>query len=151
MKVIVGSDHAGFAAKQALAAALRKMGHSVVDAGTDSTDSVDYPDFAAQVGHAVADAEAERGILICGTGIGMAMAANKIPGIRAAVVTDAFTAEMSRRHNDANVLAMGARVQSNEKMQELARIFLETPFEGGRHAGRVDKIKKLENPGGADS
>jgi RpiB/LacA/LacB family sugar-phosphate isomerase len=151
MKVIVGSDHAGFAAKQALAAALRKMGHSVVDAGTDSADSVDYPYFAAQVGHAVADAEAERGILICGTGIGMAMAANKIPGIRAAVVTDAFTAEMSRRHNDANVLAMGARVQSTEKMQELARIFLETPFEGGRHAGRVDKIKKLENPGGADS
>ena len=147
MKVIVGSDHAGFAAKQALAAALRKMGHSVVDAGTDSADSVDYPDFAAQVGHAVADAEAERGILICGTGIGMAMAANKIPGIRAAVVTDAFTAEMSRRHNDANVLAMGARVQSNEKMQELARIFLETPFEGGRHAGRVEKIRKLEGRG----
>ena len=147
MKVILGSDHAGFPAKQALAAALKKMGHSVVDAGTDSADSVDYPDFAAQVGHAVADAEAERGILICGTGIGMAMAANKIPGIRAAVVTDAFTAEMSRRHNDANVLAMGARVHSIEKMQELARIFLETPFEGGRHAGRVEKIKKLEGRG----
>jgi len=144
MKVIVGSDHAGFAAKQALVAALKKMGHSVTDAGTDGPDSVDYPDFAVQVGRAVADAEAERGILICGTGIGMAMAANKIPGVRAAVVTNEFTAEMSRRHNDANVLAMGARVQSPEKMEELARIFLESPFDGGRHAGRVDKINKLD-------
>jgi len=145
MKVIVGSDHAGFAAKQALVAALKKMGHSVTDAGTDGPDSVDYPDFAVQVGRAVADAEAERGILICGTGIGMAMAANKIPGVRAAVVTNEFTAEMSRRHNDANVLAMGARVQSPEKMEELARIFLESPFDGGRHAGRVDKINKLDH------
>jgi len=145
MKVIVGSDHAGFAAKQALVAALKKMGHSVTDAGTDGPDSVDYPDFAVQVGRAVADAEAERGILICGTGIGMAMAANKIPGVRAAVVTNEFTAEMSRRHNDANVLAMGARVQTPEKMEELARIFLESPFDGGRHAGRVDKINKLDH------
>ncbi|HZL72198.1 MAG TPA: ribose 5-phosphate isomerase B [Planctomycetota bacterium] len=145
MKVIVGSDHAGFAAKQALVAALKKMGHSVTDAGTDGPDSVDYPDFAVQVGRAVADAEAERGILICGTGIGMAMAANKIPGVRAAVVTNEFTAEVSRRHNDANVLAMGARVQTPEKMEELARIFLESPFDGGRHAGRVDKINKLDH------
>jgi ribose 5-phosphate isomerase B len=145
MKVIVGADHAGFAAKQALLAALKKMGHSVTDAGTDGPDSVDYPDFAVQVGRAVAEAEAERGILICGTGIGMAMAANKIPGVRAAVVTNEFTAEMSRRHNDANVLAMGARVQTPEKMEEFARIFLETPFDGGRHAGRVDKIKKLDD------
>ena len=144
MKVIIGSDHAGYAAKQALIASLKKMGHSVTDAGTDSADSVDYPDFAAQVGRAIAESEAERGVLICGTGIGMAMAANKIAGVRAAVVTDAFTAEMSRRHNDANVLAMGARTHTIEKMQELAKIFLETPFEGGRHAGRVEKIRKLE-------
>jgi ribose 5-phosphate isomerase B len=144
MKVIIGADHAGFAAKQALAAALKRMGHSVIDAGTDGTESVDYPDFAAQVGRAVADDEAERGVLICGTGVGMAMAANKIPGIRAAVVTDAFTAEMSRRHNDANVLCMGARTQAPEKMEEFARIFMESPFDGGRHSGRVDKIKKLE-------
>jgi len=150
MKVIVGSDHAGFAAKQALVAALKKMGHSVTDAGTDGPDSVDYPDFAVQVGRAVADAEAERGILICGTGIGMAMAANKIPGVRAAVVTNEFTAEMSRRHNDANVLAMGARVQTPEKMEELARIFLESPFDGGRHAGRVDKINKLDQKATTD-
>lgn len=147
MKVIIGSDHAGFAAKQALVPALKKMGHSVTDAGTDSAESADYPDFAAQVGRAVAEAEAERGILICGTGIGMAMAANKIPGVRAAVVTNEFTAEMSRRHNDANVLCMGARVQPIEKMEEFARIFLEAPFEGGRHAGRVDKIKKLDERG----
>jgi ribose 5-phosphate isomerase B len=144
MKVIIGSDHAGFAAKQALVASLKKMGHSVIDAGTEGTESVDYPDFAAQVGRSVAEAEAERGILICGTGIGMAMAANKIPGIRAAVVTDSFTAEMSRRHNDANVLCMGARTQAPEKMEEYARIFLTAPFDGGRHAGRVEKIKKLE-------
>ena len=152
MKIIIGADHAGFVPKQALAAALRKAGHSVEDAGTDSADSVDYPDFAARVGRAVAEDEAERGILICGTGIGMCMAANKVPGVRAAVVTDAYTAEMSRRHNDANVLCMGARVQSLEKMEELARIFLAAPFDGGRHAGRVEKIKKLEErPGGRDT
>jgi len=152
MKIIIGADHAGFVQKQALAAALKKAGHSVDDAGTDSADSVDYPDFAARVGRAVADAEAERGILICGTGIGMCMAANKVPGVRAAVVTDAYTAEMSRRHNDANVLCMGARVQSLEKMEELARIFLEAAFEGGRHAGRVDKIMKLDEiPGSRET
>jgi ribose 5-phosphate isomerase B len=144
MKVIIGSDHAGFAAKQALVAAMKKMGHSVTDAGTDSIESVDYPDFAAQVARAVAGDEAERGVLICGTGIGMAMAANKIHGARAAVVTNEFTAEMSRRHNDANIIALGARVLPVEKMEEYVRIFLESPFEGGRHAGRVDKIKKLE-------
>ena len=152
MKIIIGADHAGFVQKQALAAALKKAGHSVDDAGTDSADSVDYPDFAARVGRAVADAEAERGILICGTWIGMCMAANKVPGVRAAVVTDAYTAEMSRRHNDANVLCMGARVQSLEKMEELARIFLEAAFEGGRHAGRVDKIMKLDEiPGSRET
>lgn len=144
MKVIAGSDHAGFAAKQALIAALKRMGHSVIDAGADGPESVDYPDFAAQVARAVAGAEAERGILICGTGIGMAMAANKVPGIRAAVVTDEYTAEICRRHNDANVLCMGARVLPVEKMEPLARIFLESPFDGGRHAGRVEKIKKLD-------
>jgi ribose 5-phosphate isomerase B len=144
VKVIVGSDHAGFAAKQALIASLKKMGHSVTDAGTDSADSVDYPDFAIQVGRAVAEEEAERGILICGTGIGMCMTANKIRGVRGAVVTDAYTAEMSRRHNDANVLCMGARTQAVEKMEEFARIFLEAPFEGGRHAGRVGKINNLD-------
>ena len=144
MKVIIGSDHAGFAAKQALIAALKKWGNSVEDAGTDGPDSVDYPDFAARVGRAVADADAERGILICGTGIGMGMAANKIPGVRAAVVNDAYTAEMSRRHNDANVLCMGARVHPLDKLEELARIFLASPFDGGRHVGRVDKISKLD-------
>jgi ribose 5-phosphate isomerase B len=149
MKVIIGSDHAGFAAKQGLVAALRKLGHSVTDAGTEGTESVDYPDFAIQVGRAVVENEAERGILVCGTGIGMCMTANKIRGVRAAVVSDAFTAEMSRRHNDANVLCLGARVQSQEKMEELARIFLEAPFDGGRHAGRVQKIKNLEDPSGA--
>ncbi|HEY3225977.1 MAG TPA: ribose 5-phosphate isomerase B [Planctomycetota bacterium] len=144
MKVAIGSDHAGFAAKQALVAALKKMGHSVVDLGTDSAEPCDYPDFAAQVGRAVASQEAERGILICGTGMGMGMAANKIPGVRAAVVTNEYTAEMSRHHNDANILCLGARVLTPEKIQELTQIFLAAHFEGGRHAGRVDKIKKLD-------
>jgi RpiB/LacA/LacB family sugar-phosphate isomerase len=144
MKVAIGSDHAGFAAKQALVVALKKMGHSVVDLGTDSAEPCDYPDFAAQVGRAVASQEAERGILICGTGMGMGMAANKIPGVRAAVVTNEYTAEMSRHHNDANILCLGARVLTPEKIQELTQIFLAAHFEGGRHAGRVDKIKKLD-------
>ncbi|HZN61927.1 MAG TPA: ribose 5-phosphate isomerase B [Planctomycetota bacterium] len=144
MKVILGSDHAGYLAKTALVAALKKAGHSVIDAGTDSPDSVDYPDFAAQVANAVASADAERGVLVCGTGIGMSMAANKVHGARAAVVTNEFTAEMSRRHNDANIICLGARVLPAEKMEEYVRIFLATPFEGGRHAGRVGKIMKLE-------
>jgi ribose 5-phosphate isomerase B len=144
MKIIIGSDHAGFEAKQKLIAALKHAGHSVVDAGTDSPEPCDYPDFAAQVARAVASQEAQRGILLCGTGIGMAMAANKVPGVRAAVVTNEFTAEMSRRHNDANILCMGARVLPVPKLEELAKIFLASEFEGGRHAGRVDKIKKLD-------
>lgn len=144
MKVAIGSDHAGFAAKQALIPALKKMGHSVMDIGTDSPEPCDYPDFAAQVGRAVASQEAERGILICGTGMGMGMAANKIPGVRAAVVTNEYTAEMSRHHNDANILCLGARVLTPEKIEELSQIFLAAHFEGGRHAGRVDKIKKLD-------
>jgi len=144
MKIAVGSDHAGFAAKQALVPALKKLGHSVMDLGTDSPESVDYPDFAAQVGRAVASQEAERGVLICGTGIGMGMAANKVPGVRAAVVTNEYTAEMSRHHNDANIICLGARVLSLEKIVELTQIFLAAHFEGGRHAGRVEKIKKLD-------
>jgi len=144
MKVAIGSDHAGFAAKQALVPALKKMGHSVMDLGTDGPEPCDYPDFAAQVGRAVASQEAERGILICGTGMGMGMAANKIPGVRAAVVTNEYTAEMSRHHNDANVICLGARVLPPEKIEELSRIFLAAHFEGGRHAGRVDKITKLD-------
>ncbi len=147
MKIVIGSDHAGVEAKARLSAALRKWGHSVTDVGTDGTESVDYPDFAAQVGRTLMDEEAERGILICGTGIGMCIAANKVKGIRAALVHDEMTAEMSRKHNDANVLCLGARVLPAERMETLARIFLATAFEGGRHAGRVGKIARLE--GGA--
>lgn len=144
MKIVIGSDHAGFEAKRRLIKALQSLGHSVVDVGTEGTESVDYPDFASQVAMQVADGDAQRGVLVCGTGIGMSMAANKVKGVRAAVVTDEFTAEMSRKHNDANVLCMGARVLAPERMETLARIFLATSFEGGRHQGRVDKIRKLE-------
>lgn len=144
MKIAVGSDHAGFAAKQGLIPALKKLGHSVMDLGTDTAESCDYPDFAAQVAKAVAAQEAERGVLICGTGIGMGMAANKFPGVRAAVVTNEYTAEMSRHHNDANIICLGARVLPLEKIVELTQIFLAAHFEGGRHAGRVDKIRKLD-------
>lgn len=147
MNIVIGADHAGFEAKERLIRTLKALGHAVIDVGTDSKESVDYPDFAAQVGMQVADGEAQRGVLVCGTGIGMAMTANKVKGVRAAVVTDEFTAEMSRKHNDANVLCMGARVLTPEKMENLVRIFLATSFEGGRHEGRVAKIRKVE--GGA--
>ena len=144
MKVIIGSDHAGFEAKQRLAAFLRKMGHTLEDAGTEGKDPVDYPDFAVQVGRTVAEGDADRGVLICGTGIGMSITANKIAGVRAAMATDEMTAEMGRKHNDANVLCLGARVLTPERMENLIRIFMATAFEGGRHVDRVNKIKQLD-------
>ena len=140
MKIAIGADHAGFSSKEELKKAIAASGHEVADLGTESEASVDYPDFARAVAEAVAGGKADRGVLVCGTGIGMSMTANKVPGIRAAVVTDAYTAEMSRRHNDANVLCMGARVLDPERMKEYLGIFLHTPFDGGRHARRVEKI-----------
>jgi RpiB/LacA/LacB family sugar-phosphate isomerase len=146
MKVSIGADHAGAEAKDALAAALKERGHEVVDRGTHGGASVDYPDFAAQVARDVSGGAAERGILVCGTGIGMAMAANKVAGIRAAVCHDEFTARMARRHNDANVLCLGARVLPSSRIAELSLQFLDEPFDGGRHARRVEKIAALEAP-----
>jgi ribose 5-phosphate isomerase B len=142
--VALGADHPGFPLKEDLKTWLIGRGYDVEDLGTQSADSVDYPDFAVGVGSAVTAGKADRGILVCGTGIGMAMAANKLPGVRAAACSDAFTARMSREHNDANVLALGARITSREAAIEIVDLWLDTEFAGGRHARRVDKIVALD-------
>jgi len=144
MRIAIGADHAGFALKEDIKKALAEIGLPAEDFGTGSSDSVDYPDFAERVARGVAAGQFDRGILICGTGIGMAMAANKIPGIRAATVTDTDMARLSREHNDANILAIGARILDRKKALEIVRIFLETPFAGDRHQRRIDKITNLE-------
>ena len=141
MLIAIGSDHAGFEAKQGLIPFLIELGHQVEDLGTCSTESVDYPDFGHAVGRAVADSKAERGIVICGTGLGISMAANKIRGIRAAVCPTTDHAELSRKHNNANVLAMGARLTPLAEMKKITRVWLDTAFEGGRHINRVAKIE----------
>src|SRR5262249_52366519 len=123
---------------------LQQLGHEVLDLGTGGSDSVDYPDFAFQVAKAVSEGRVERGILICGTGIGMCIAANKVPGVRAAPCHDSITAEMSRRHNNANVLCPSADLLGEELIERMVRIWLETEFEGGRHARRVEKIARFE-------
>ncbi|MBZ0111873.1 MAG: ribose 5-phosphate isomerase B [Thermoanaerobaculia bacterium] len=145
MRIAVGADHAGYELKEHLATALREGGHSVDDFGTSGLQSVDYPDFAAAVGRAVAEGAADRGILICGSGIGMAIAANKIHGVRAANCNDLFMAQLCRRHNDANVLTLGARVIGTSYADAVVRAFLETPYEGDRHQRRLGKITSLES------
>ena len=144
-RVALGADHAGFQAKERLKSYLQSAGYAVDDTGTWSEESVDYPDFAIKVALSVQQGRDHLGILVCGTGIGMAMAANKVGGIRAAVAHDALTARMSREHNDANVLAMGARVLSEHQIIEAAASFLEAQFAGGRHQRRVDKISELDH------
>ena len=144
MRVALGADHAGWALKDALKRVLDEGGISYQDFGTDSATSVDYPDYAEAVAGAVASGEFERGILVCGSGIGMSIAANKISGIRAAVVSDVEAARLSRQHNDANVMALGARLLSETRAAEIVRTFLDTAFVGGRHAARIDKIRRLE-------
>ncbi len=147
MRISIGSDHAGFEMKEKLEAHLRELGHDVVDVGTHDDDSVDYPDLAEKVGTAVASGEAERGVLVCGSGIGVAIAANKIDGVRAANVYDPEMAKMSRLHNDANVVTMGGRYLPEETARAIIDTFLATAFEGGRHQRRVDKITALEQRG----
>src|SRR5215831_18293320 len=144
MKIAIGSDHRGFEVKRRIVSLLGKLGHKVIDVGPQSADSVDYPDFAFEVATAVSTGKVERGILICGTGIGMCIAANKVPGVRAAPCHDSITAEMSRRHNDANILCLSADLLGEELIERMVRIWLETEFEGGRHARRVDKIRRIE-------
>ena len=144
MRIAVGCDHAGFELKQHVKATLAAAGHELVDVGTDTADSVDYPDFAAKVAELVAAGEAERGVLACGSGNGVAIVANKVRGIRAVNAHDTEEAEMARRHNDANVLTLsGARLDPRVADAIVAR-FLEAGFEGGRHARRVDRITELE-------
>lgn len=144
MKIAMGSDHGGYSLKQQLAALLRDQGHEVLDFGTHSLESCDYPDFGAAAARAVASGECERGIVICTTGIGISIAANKIRGIRCALCADPLSAEMTRRHNDANMLAMGAGIVGPNLAQRMVEVFLSTPFEGGRHQRRVDKLMALE-------
>jgi ribose 5-phosphate isomerase B len=145
MRIALGADHAGVALKEHIKRQLDERGLAYTDFGTNSTESVDYPDYASRVAHAVAGGEYERGILVCGTGIGMAIAANKVAGVRAAPVVDDFTAALSREHNDANVLALGARVTTPEVARRLVDTFLDTPFGGGRHQRRIDKITVMES------
>ena len=144
MRIAIGADHAGVALKDQLKLWLIERGDTVDDLGTRSTESVDYPDYAASVGHAVADGRADRGVLVCGTGLGMAIAANKVHGIRAVPIVDEASARLCREHNDANVITLGARLTALEEAQELLRIFLVTEFQGGRHQQRIDKISALE-------
>jgi len=149
MRIAIGSDHAGYEQKERLREYLGAQGHQVNDLGTDSADvSVDYPDYAIAVGRQVAAGEAEYGVLVCGTGLGMAMAANKVDGIRAVNVTDPEFARLARAHNDANVIAVSGRFTPVRVNEEILEAFLHTEFEGGRHGGRVDKITKAETSDG---
>ena len=144
MKVAIASDHGGFRLKNEIIEHLKSKGIEYKDLGTYSEDSVDYPDYGQAVGEAVASGEFDRGIVICGTGIGISIAANKVPGVRAALCGDCFSAKASREHNDANVLALGERVIGIELAKMIADIWLETEFAGGRHLKRVNKIKGIE-------
>jgi ribose 5-phosphate isomerase B len=144
MKIAIGADHAGFALKDQVRDALRLAGHEVVDVGANSAESTDYPDYAGTVAHDVVSGAADRGILVCSTGVGMSIAANKVNGIRAAIAFNLDEVRLTRAHNDANIITLGARYTSSDAANEMVRIFLETPFEGGRHARRVGKIADLE-------
>jgi ribose 5-phosphate isomerase B len=145
MRIALGADHAGVQLKADIKKFLDERGVPYTDFGTNTTDSVDYPDFAETVARAVADGSHDRGLLFCGSGIGMAMAANKVPGVRAASVVDDVSTRLSREHNDANVLALGERLTPVETARQLVTTFLDTPFGGGRHQRRVDKISALDH------
>ena len=147
MRIAIGADHAGFKLKQHVIEYLKRLGHDVDDRGTHSEDSVDYPDICAGVGREVVSGRADRGIVIGGSGQGEQIAANKVPGVRAALCNDLYTARMSREHNDANVLAMGGRIVAPGLADEIIKLWLETSFEGGRHKRRLDQITAIENGG----
>lgn len=146
MKIALASDHRGFDFKKHIASMLTQLGYTVKDFGTNkNNESVDYPDYGLYAARAVGSGECERGILVCGTGIGMSLIANKVKGVRAACCHNLYTAEMSRRHNDSNVLCIGADIVDEELLEQKVKLWLETPFEGGRHARRVEKIMEVEN------
>jgi len=144
MRIAIAADHAGFTLKQVLRERLAAEGHEVNDFGTQSPESTDYPDYASLVAHEVAGGRADRGILVCSTGIGMSIAANKVEGVRAALVTNVESASITRQHNDANIMTIGARFTDAETAASMLDAFLNTDFEGGRHARRVAKIMQLE-------
>ena len=144
MKVAVAADHAGYHLKTVVAEWLREYGHEVLDLGTDSEESVDYPPFCAAAARAVVNGEAERGVVIGGSGQGEAIAANKVNGARAALCHDEWTARLSRQHNDANVLSLGARQLADHFALTILEVFLDTEFEGGRHQGRLDQLRDIE-------
>lgn len=145
MKIAIAADHAGFLLKEKLRDYLKAEGHDVTDFGTTSTESTDYPDWAAKVARQVASGEAERGVLVCSSGVGMSIAANKIHGVRAALGTHAEEVTLVRAHNDANVLTLGAKFTEEPEAKQLLDVFIATPFDGGRHARRVGKITQLES------
>ena len=144
MRISVGTDHRGFAIRSKVIELLKQLGHEVEDVGTFTPDAVDYPDIASLVAPKVSRGEIDRGILVCGTGLGMCIAANKFPGVRAAPCHDDLTAEMSRRHNDTNILCLSADLLGERLIDRMIELWLSTPFEGGRHARRVAKIGELE-------
>ncbi len=144
MKIALGCDHAAFELKEAVKAKMESEGHTVIDVGTDSNESVDYPKFGHAVGRTVASGEAERGIALCGSGIGISIACNKVPGIRAALCTSVEMAEMCRRHNNANVVCMGARMISQELAFDIIDTWMKTEFEGGKHLRRINEIEDLD-------
>lgn len=140
MKIALASDHGGFQLKEAIKDHLKKRSYEVVDLGTDTVDSVDYPLYGQACGEAVASGRAEKGIICCGTGIGISIAANKVAGIRCGLCTSPYMAEMTRKHNDANILALGGRILETSEALKIVDVFLDTPFEGGRHQKRVDML-----------
>lgn len=142
--IVLGSDHGGLELKHAILRLLAERGLETRDMGTDNGDSVDYPDFAEKVALAVSRGDAAQGILICGTGIGMSIAANKYPGVRAALVTDEYMAQMARQHNNANILVLGGRVMTEQNVERLVQVWLDAEYEGGRHQRRLDKIARIE-------
>ncbi|HMS41592.1 MAG TPA: ribose 5-phosphate isomerase B [Pyrinomonadaceae bacterium] len=144
MKIAIGADHAGFEVKEKIKKQLEEMNLEVTDLGTNSGDSVDYPDYGAAVGREVASGNADEGIIVCGSGIGIAIAANKVHGVRAAQAWNEETARLARQHNDANVLSIGARVLPEDEIPKIVRAWFDAKFEGGRHAERVAKITDLE-------
>ncbi len=143
MKIALASDHGGFALKEAVKKHLEERGFETLDLGTNSEESVDYPSFGKACGEAVVSGEAERGVVCCGTGIGISMAANKVPGVRCALVTNSFMAEMTKKHNDANILALGGRVLEVPVALQLVDVWLDTEFEGGRHQRRIDMLNEM--------
>ena len=144
MKIAIGNDHAAVELKNEIKAYVESLGHEVINFGTDQNESCDYPEYGAKVGHAVADKEVDCGILICGTGVGISIAANKVKGVRAAVCSDVTTAHLVKEHNNANIIAFGARIVGSEKAKDIVKAYLEAEYQGERHQRRIDMIHAIE-------